>query len=148
MKHGLSCTNHLYFVCFGLWEGYFAIIIEADIVYKGIVFYNDERAIRALTFGLLHWQSGSGSIAEKPSLMSLSHRNKFSNLFGCIRCLLWSTRLYLLWHARVNIVKYHILLWILFLELKKVHLAHSKHKYHVRKVSFYSHKQALHILFL
>ena len=55
------------------------------------------RIIRALRFRLLRWLSGSGSIAEKSSISSLSHSNKFSNLFGCIRSSLWSTRLYLLW---------------------------------------------------
>ena len=41
------------------------IMKPTDIVYKVIVFYNEARAICALSFGLLRWQSGSGSIAEK-----------------------------------------------------------------------------------
>ena len=67
------------------------------IVYLALVFYNVVHPLRALSFGPLCWLSGNGSIAEKSSISSLSHSNKFSNLFGCIRSSLWSTRLYLLW---------------------------------------------------
>ena len=40
------------------------------------------RAGRALSFGLLPWQYGSGSFAEKSLLACLSHTRKFSNLRG------------------------------------------------------------------
>ena len=46
------------------------------------VLYNAVRNMRALSFGLLRGQSGSGSIAEKSSLACLSHTRKFSNLRG------------------------------------------------------------------
>ena len=38
------------------------------------------RSIRALSFGLLHWLSGSGSFAEKSYLTLPSYTRKLSNL--------------------------------------------------------------------
>ena len=43
------------------------------------------RAARALSFGLLPWQYGSGSFAEKSLLALLSHTRKSSNLRVHIR---------------------------------------------------------------
>ena len=40
------------------------------------------RALRALSFGLLPWQYGSGSFAEKSLLARLSYKSKFSDLLA------------------------------------------------------------------
>ena len=53
-------------------------------------------AVRALSFGLLRWQYGSGSFAEKSLVALLSHTRKSSNMHAHIQYAQRTTRLHLL----------------------------------------------------
>ena len=75
-----SGWSELHTVCF-VW-----LYNELYIAYKVIVFYYDVHAIRALSFGLLHWQSGSGSFAEKMQRTNALLDSAFLSLICWLIC--------------------------------------------------------------